>query len=94
MVSVMKNREQICKLMILLGGAMLVAIAGVHTESNALIQTSQNSSSSSTVCVNNQCMTCTNGQPCQISKNPGTESRYDDNMDDILDDVEDELDVD
>jgi hypothetical protein len=94
MVIVMKNSGQICKLMILLGGAMLVAIAGVHAESNALTQTSQNSSSSSTVCVNNQCMTCTNGQACQISKNPGTESRYDDNIDDILDDVEDELDVD
>jgi hypothetical protein len=54
------------------------------------------SSSSSTVCANNQpcyTVTCNDNQPCRVFRYPNTENPYEDNFDD-MDDAEDILDFD
>ena len=87
----MEYNKQLGMAMTFLGTILVFASAEVHTDSNAYAQAPNNgssSSSTSTVCINNQpCHTliCNNNQPCHASKSPNIESRYEDNLDDIED---------
>jgi hypothetical protein len=86
----MEYNKQLCMAMTFLGTILVIASAGVHTDSNAYAQVpdDDSSSSTSTVCVNNQpchTITCNNNQPCHASKSPNIESPYEDNLDDIED---------
>jgi hypothetical protein len=96
----MKYHKQTCIGMTILG-ILLIALIEFHTESNASAQTSYDgSSSSATVCMNNQpcySITCDNGQPCQIEKSPSNGSPPEDILDDMgdpLEDVQDAFDYD
>ena len=76
--------------MTLIGTILILAYETVDTNLNAEGQVPNNGSSTSTttVCVNNQpCSTtvCTYNQPCQESKSPNIESPYEDRLDDIED---------
>ena len=91
----MEYIRQTCVAMTCIGTILVLVFAQVYTGSIAHGQISQNDSSttSSTMCVNNQpcyTMTCTNNQPCQVSKSLNVESPYED----YLDDIEDMLDND
>ena len=87
----MEYNRQLCVAMTFVGAILVVvASAGFHTNSDAYAQVPYNgsSSSTSTVCVNNQpchTITCNNNQPCHASKSPNIESLYEDNLDDIED---------
>lgn len=86
----MEYNKQLCTAMTFLGTILVIVSAEVHTDSNAYAQAPDNgsSSSTSTVCVNNQpchTITCNNNQPCHASKSPNIESPYEDNLDDIED---------
>jgi hypothetical protein len=86
----MEYNKQLCMAMTFVGASLFVASAEVYTDSNAYAQVpnDDSSSSTSTVCVNNQpchTITCNNNQPCHASKSPNIESLYEDNLDDIED---------
>jgi hypothetical protein len=87
----MEYNRQLCVAMTFVGAILVVvASAGIHTDSDAYAQVPYNgsSSSTSTVCVNNQSchtITCNNNQPCHAYTSPNIESPYDDNLDDIED---------
>jgi hypothetical protein len=82
-------RESYLLAMTLIGTILIIAYETVDTNLNADGQIPYNgSSSSATVCVNDQpCSTtvCANNQPCQISKSPNIDSPYEDRLDDIED---------
>jgi hypothetical protein len=82
-----------------LGVIVIFAFAGLYTYSIAYAQASYNgsSTSSSTVCLNNQpCQTiiCNNNRPCLVYESPNTESPFESSFKDRLDDLEDTLDYD
>jgi hypothetical protein len=87
----MEYNKQLCMAMTFVGAILVVvASAGFHTDSNAYAQVPNEdwSSSTSTVCVDNQpchTITCNNNQPCHASKSPNIESPYEDNLDDVED---------
>jgi hypothetical protein len=94
---IMKYNEQIRMTMTVAGVILVFSLAQVNMDLRAYAQIQSNdSSSSSTVCANNQpcyTVTCNDNQPCRVFKYPNTENPYEDNFDD-MDDIEDMLDFD
>lgn len=91
--------KKICLATTFLGVILIFAFAGLYTNSIAYAQAPYNgsSTSSSTVCLNNQpCQTfiCNNNQPCHAYESPNTESPFESPFEDRLDDLEDILDYD
>jgi hypothetical protein len=93
----MKYNEEIRMAMTVLGVILVFSFAQVHMDLKAYAQVQSNdSSSSSTVCANNQpcyTVTCNDNQPCRVFRYPNTENPYEDDFDDT-DDLEDILDFD
>ena len=83
--------------MTIVGVILVFSFAQVRMDLKAYAQVQSNdSSSSSTVCANNQpcyTVTCNDNQPCRVFKYPNTENPYEDDFDDT-DDLEDILDFD
>jgi hypothetical protein len=96
----MRYNEKICIAMTVVGVILAFSSAQVHMDLKAHAQVQPNdSSSSSTVCANNQpcyTVTCNDNQPCRVFRYPNTENPYEDNFDDTddTDDIEDMLDFD
>jgi hypothetical protein len=94
---IMKYNEEIRMAITVVGVILVFSLAQVHMDLKAHAQVQSNdSSSSSTVCANNQpcyTVTCNDNQPCRVFKYPNTENPYEDNFDD-MDDIEDILDFD
>jgi hypothetical protein len=96
----MKYNEEIRMAITVLGIILVFTFPQVHMDLTAYAQVQPNdSSSSSTVCANNQpcyTVTCNDNQPCRVFRYPNTENPYEDNSDDTddMDDLEDILDFD
>lgn len=76
--------------MTFVGAAVIIAFANANIDSfvNAQAPNNGSSSSSSTICLNNQpCHTliCNNNQPCHAYESPNLESPYEDSLDDLED---------
>ncbi len=90
----MEYNKEACLVISFVGAVLLVAYAGVHSDPKAfaLVPNTGSSSSSSTVCVDDQpcySMVCIDNQPCQVSETPNIQSPYEDSLDDVEDSLED-----